>query len=181
VISSHDYILSTPRLGLRKWLPADIPPFARMNQDPVVREFFPNLMTFDESVNGVRWIERHFDEYGYGLYAVEELSTGEFIGFTGFSHPSFDAWFTPCVEIGWRLKQEAWGQGYATEAARACLQHGWGMLGLTKVLSFTAAGNNRSERVMQKIGMTRIGEFEHPGVAPGHVLRPHVLYEAEAP
>jgi RimJ/RimL family protein N-acetyltransferase len=171
------YIISTPRLGLRRWLPADVEPFARMNQDPVVREFFPNLMTFDESRASVRVIERHFDEYGYGLYVVDLLSTGEFIGFTGFSHPSFDAWFVPCVEIGWRLLPEAWGQGYATEAARECLRHGFGVLGLTKVLSFTAVLNTRSERVMQKIGMTRVGEFGHPGVAQGHVLRPHVLYE----
>jgi RimJ/RimL family protein N-acetyltransferase len=174
------YILTTPRLGFRRWAPADIQPFACMNADPAVREYFPNLMTFDESVTSVRIIERHFDEYGYGLYAVDLLSPGEFIGFTGFSHPGFDAWFTPCVEIGWRLKQEAWGQGYATEAARACLAHGFAVLGLTKVLSFTAVLNIRSERVMQKIGMTRVGGFEHPGVAPGHVLRPHALYEAVA-
>jgi RimJ/RimL family protein N-acetyltransferase len=174
-------ILSTPRLGLRRWRAADIPPFAGMNQDPAVREFFPNLMTYDESAASVRLIERHFDEYGYGLYAVDLLSTGEFIGFTGFSHPGFDAWFTPCVEIGWRLRKEAWGQGYATEAAQACLSYGWATLGLTKVLSFTAAVNTRSERVMQKTGMTRVGGFEHPGVAMGHVLRPHVLYEAGTP
>ena len=170
-------ILTTPRLRLRRWLPADIPPFARMNQDPAVREFFPNLMTYDESAASVRVIERHFDEYGYGLYAVEVGLTGEFIGFVGFSHPGFDAWFTPCVEIGWRLRKEAWGQGYATEAARAALAYGFETLGLTKVLSFTAVLNTRSERVMQKIGMTRVGEFEHPRIEPGHVLRPHVLYE----
>jgi [ribosomal protein S5]-alanine N-acetyltransferase len=180
-MSTHpDYILTTPRLGLRRWLTADIPLFARMNQDPAVREFFPNLMTYDESAASVRLIERHFDEYGYGLYAVDLLSTGEFIGLTGFSHPGFDAWFTPCVEIGWRLKQEAWGCGYATEAARACLSQGFGTLGLTKVLSFTAVLNTRSARVMEKIGMTRVGGFEHPGMAVGHVLRPHVLYEVAA-
>ena len=180
MINGRKYILTTPRLGLRRWLPADIPPFARMNQDPAVREYFPSLMTFDESRASVRMIGRHFDEYGYGLYAVELLSTGEFIGFCGFSHPGFDAWFTPCVEIGWRLRQEAWGQGYASEAAQACLSHGWATLGLTKVLSFTAVLNTRSERVMQKIGMTRVGGFEHPVVAEGHVLRPHVLYEVAA-
>jgi len=179
MITHPDYILTTPRLGLRRWMTADIPPFARMNQDPAVREYFPNLMTYDESAASVRLIERHFDEYCYGLYAIDLLSTGEFIGFCGFSHPGFDAWFTPCVEIGWRLRKEAWGRGYATEAAQACLSQGFGTLGLTKVLSFTAAVNTRSERVMQKIGMMRVGEFEHPGVAMGHVLRPHVLYVTE--
>jgi len=180
VIHHPDYILTTPRLGLRRWLPADIPPYARMNQDPAVREYFPSLMTYEESAVSVRLIERHFDEYGYGLYAVDVLLTGEFIGFNGFSHPGFDAWFTPCVEIGWRLRQEAWGQGYAVEAAQAVLAYGLGTLGLTRVLSWTAVLNTRSERVMQKIGMTRVGEFEHPGVAYGHVLRPHVLYEVAA-
>lgn len=180
MISPHGYILSTPRLRLRRWLPADVPVYARMNRDPAVREFFPSLMTYDESAVSVRVIERHFDEYGYGLYAVEVGLTGEFIGFTGFSHPGFDAWFTPCVEMGWRLCKEAWGQGYATEAARAALAYGFGTLGLTRVLSFTAVLNTRSERVMQKIGMTRVEEFGHPGIAEGHVLRPHVLYKVEA-
>src|ERR1700722_13575950 len=166
-----DYILTTPRLGLRRWLPADIPPYARMNQDPAVREFFPNLMTYDESAASVRVIERHFDEYGYGLYAVDLLSTGEFIGFDGFSHPGFDAFFTPCVEIGWRLRREAWGFGYATEGAAACLRYGFEELGLERIYSFTAVPNVRSERVMQKIGMKKAGEFDHPKLKEGHWLR----------
>jgi ribosomal-protein-alanine N-acetyltransferase len=173
------YLITTARLGLRRWQPADLEPFTRMNKDPVVMEYFPRLMTAAETAEMVERIDSFFDQHGYGLYAMDLRSTGEFLGYTGFAQPSFESWFTPCVEIGWRLKKEAWGRGYATEAAGACLSHGFSAIGLTKVLSFTAAVNIRSERVMQKIGMTRVGDFEHPAVVPGHVLRPHVLYAVE--
>ena len=129
----------------------------------------------------VQRISAFFDENGYGLYALELRSTGEFIGFTGFTKPAFDAWFTPCIEIGWRLRQECWGQGFATEAARACLDHAFQKLALDKIFSFTAVPNTRSEKVMQRIGMIKLGEFDHPRVAPGHRLRPHVLYEIQSP
>ena len=171
------YNLTTPRLGLRRWLPSDLEPFAQMNQDPAVREFFPGLLTYDETKEMVESLERHFDQHSYGFYAMDLLETGEFLGFTGLSHPSMDAWFTPCVEIGWRLKKEAWNRGYATEAALACLRHGWDVLGLSKIYAYTAVLNVRSERVMQKIGMRKAGGFEHPKIAPGHPLRLHVVYE----
>ena len=111
MLSSPLYKLTTPRLGLRRWLPSDLEPFAQMNQDPAVREFFPGLLTYDETKEMVESLEHHFDQYGYGFYAMDLLETGEFLGFTGLSHPSLDAWFTPCVEIGWRLKKEAWNRG----------------------------------------------------------------------
>ena len=177
MLLSHSYHLTTPRLGLRRWLLSDLEPFAQMNQDPVVREFFPGLLTYDEAIEMVQLLEHHFDQYGYGFYAMDLLETGEFLGFTGLSHPSLDAWFTPCVEIGWRLKKEAWNRGYATEAALACLRHGLDVLGLSKIYAYTAVLNLRSERVMQKIGMRKAGAFEHPKVAPGHPLRLHVVYE----
>jgi [ribosomal protein S5]-alanine N-acetyltransferase len=149
-----------------------------MNLDPVVMEFFPRILTRVETDAMVQRIEEHFEQYGYGLYALELLSSGEFLGFTGFSHPSFQSRFKPCIEIGWRLKKETWGRGYATEAAEACLRYGFDTWGFDKVLSFTAAVNTRSERVMQKIGMRHSGFFDHPAVEVGHSLRPHVLYEA---
>jgi ribosomal-protein-alanine N-acetyltransferase len=150
-----------------------------MNRDPAVREFFPGLMSYDQAAEMITRLEHHFDQYKYGFYAMDLLSTGEFIGFTGLSQPSFQSWFTPCVEIGWRLKQEAWGCGYATEAALACLQHGWEGLGLERIYSFAVAGNIRSERVMQKIGMKKHGEFDHPNLDEGSSLRRHLLYVAE--
>lgn len=177
--STSSFILSTDRLGLRRWVARDIEPFIRMNGDPAVMQHFPRAYTREESIAMVGRIEAFFDEYGYSLYALELRSTGEFIGFTGFAQPSFDSWFTPCIEIGWRLRQEYWGQGFATEAARACLEHGLQTLGLKKVYSFTAILNTRSEKVMLRIGMTRLGEFDHPRIGPGHPLRPHVLYVIE--
>ena len=150
-----------------------------MNQDPAVREFFPGLMSYDQAADMITRLEHHFDQYGYGFYALDLLSTGEFIGFTGLSHPSFESWFTPCVEIGWRLKQEAWGCGYATEAAAECLAHGLGELGLEKIYALAVAGNIRSERVMLKIRMKKAGEFDHPGIEVASWLRRHVLYVAE--
>ena len=170
------YILSTGRLGLRRWVATDIDPFIRMNDDPIVMRYFPRLYTAEESTAMVQRIGAFFDQHGYGLYALELRTTGEFIGYTGFAEPSFDSWFTPCTEIGWRLRQEFWGQGLATEAARACLDHGFQTLGLQNIFSFTATVNTPSERVMQRIGMSKLGEFDHPRIEPGHPLSRHVLY-----
>ena len=170
------YLLSTPRLGLRRWRPSDLEPFTRMNLDPAVMEYFPGMMTPEETAAMVERIDAFFERNGYGLYAMDLLSTGEFLGYVGFARPSFGSWFTPCVEIGWRLCHGAWGRGYATEAASECLRHGFDRLGLEKIYSFTAKVNTRSERVMQKIGMEPAGEFDHPSIGEGHVLRRHVLY-----
>jgi ribosomal-protein-alanine N-acetyltransferase len=178
---SSEYIIITDRLGLRRWKTADEFVFAAMNQDPAVMEFFPRLLTPEETAGFIARIKAFFDETGFGLFAVEVCATREFIGYAGFARPSFTSFFTPCIEIGWRLRREAWGRGYATEAAQACLHYGFGSLRLGNIYSWTARTNTRSERVMQKIGMLRIGEFEHPGIGAGHVLRPHVLYLSENP
>ena len=123
-------------------------------------------------------IRKHFDRHGYGLWAVELPELAPFIGFVGLSIPSFEAHFTPCVEIGWRLACEHWGRGYASEAATAALDFGFGELGLAEIVSFTSTVNQRSMRVMERIGMTRAPEddFDHPSLAEGHPLRRHVLY-----
>jgi RimJ/RimL family protein N-acetyltransferase len=176
-----NYILSTERLGLRHWIPDDEEPFIRMNQDPAVMEFFPRILSRDESIAMIGRIRAFFAENGYGLFAVELKATGEFIGFTGFAAPTFESFFTPCIEIGWRLRKEVWGKGYAPEAARACLQYGFDVLRLIKIFSFTARVNTRSQRVMQKIGMQPLGEFEHPRLEEGHPLRGHVFYGMAAP
>lgn len=172
------YLLTTPRLGLRRWQPADLGPFAEMNADPAVREFFPNLMTREQTAESIRRIETHFDQHGYGFYALDVLETGEFIGFTGLVYlDSFEAWFVPCVEIGWRLRRDAWGRGYAPEAAQACLTYAWNILKLPRVYAYTAESNAKSRRVMQKIGMTLSGQFDHPTIEAGHPLQRHVVYE----
>lgn len=123
-------------------------------------------------------IETHFSKHGFGLYAAELRSESRFIGYVGFNIPTFQAAFTPCVEIGWRLAAEYWGQGLATEAAREIVRYGFTELGLDELVSFTVPSNVRSIRVMEKVGMSRDpnGDFDHPQLPAGHRLRRHVLY-----
>ncbi len=170
--------LRTERLILRHWRPSDRAPFARLNADPRVMEFFPALLTAAESDATVGRVEEHWRQYGFGPYAVELASDGAFIGFIGLFVPAFEAAFTPCVEIGWRLAVECWGQGLATEGARAVVGHASDVMGLGALVSFTALGNFRSRRVMEKLGMTRdpAEDFDHPSLPGGHPLRRHVLY-----
>ena len=170
--------LRTERLLLRRWREADRAPFAALNADPEVMEHFPAPLSREESDAFVDRIEAFWAEYGFGLWAVERLDTGQFIGFDGLSMPSFEAQFTPCVEVGWRLAREHWGHGFATEAARAAMADGFDRLGLDEIVSFTATTNVRSMAVMERLGMTRDprDDFDHPRVPEGHRLRRHVLY-----
>lgn len=169
--------LRTPRLQLRRWQDTDIQDFAKLNADPIVMEYFPNTLTLNDTTTMVERIEAGFEQYGFGLWAVVLSSDNTFIGFTGLSVPSFQAPFTPCVEIGWRLSKAHWGQGYATEAAKAALDYGFRVAGLSEVVSFTAVPNLRSRRVMERLGMKPMGTFEHPKISEGHWLRPHVWYQ----
>lgn len=171
------YILSTKRLGLRRWNETDIKPFTEMNKDAEVMKYFPNILTDRETIEMMQRINLHFEKNNFGLFAVEDKITNQFIGFTGFNIPAFDMFFTPCVEIGWRYKKEVWGQGFATEAAKACLQYGFQTLGFEKVLSFTSVINTPSEKVMKKIGMRKSREFNHPRIDVTNILCRHVLYE----
>ena len=166
--------IRTDRLLLRAWRPEDREPFAAMNADPVVMEHFPAPLTREQSDAFVDRIEEHFAQHGYGLWVVDD---GEFCGFTGLLWATFDAPFNPSLEVGWRLKRDAWGKGYATEAATAALQRGFQEV--ERINSFTALVNVRSWRVMERLGMRRDIEFDHPRVPEGHPVRPHVLYLAE--
>jgi RimJ/RimL family protein N-acetyltransferase len=170
--------LTTDRLVLRQWKDSDYEPFAALNADPAVMEHFPAPMTREASDGFVDRISADLDRRGFGLWALEVRETGEFIGFTGLSVPSFEAHFTPAVEVGWRLAKGAWGKGYATEAALASLAYGFGPAGLDEIVSFTATPNIPSQRVMQRIGMTHdeAGDFDHPRLEPGHRLERHLLY-----
>lgn len=172
--------LETERLLLREWLAEDRRPFAALNADERVMEYFPHPLSRAESDAFVDRIIAEWAECGRGLYAVELRGEGRFIGYVGLHRATFDAPFTPCVEIGWRLAADVWGRGYATEAARAVLRDAFGRLGLRRVYSFTAAVNGRSERVMRRLGMRSLGGFDHPALPVGHPLRPHVLYTAAA-
>ncbi len=211
------------RLILRPWLESDREPFAALNADPQVMEFYPSTLTRPESDAMVDRIQARFDESGWGLWAVEmlrarlpdqdspqetspvssknsvlgisdsslpqtdrpqELSkNGPFIGYVGLSVPRFEAHFTPCVEIGWRLAREFWGRGLATEAARVACRFGFEQLGFNEIVSFTAATNERSRRVMRRLGMTHDPEddFDHPSLPEGHPLRRHVFFRLANP
>ena len=171
--------LTTPRgLLLRHWGEDDLAPFAALNADPRVMEFFPKRLTREESDVRVERIRRHWEEHGFGLWAVEAPGVAPFIGFVGLSVPSFEAPFTPCVEIGWRIAADHWGKGYAREAARAVLDDGFKRVNLGEVVSFTVPANLRSRRVMERLGMTHspAEDFDHPLLPEGHSLRRHSLY-----
>ncbi|WP_329262113.1 GNAT family N-acetyltransferase [Actinoallomurus sp. NBC_01490] len=167
---------------LRRWRDGDREPFAAMNADPEVMEHFPATLTRYESDALIDRIETRFDEYGFGLWALEVAETGQFIGFTGLSVPGFNAHFTPAVEVGWRLSRSSWGHGYATEAARRALAFAFDDVELAEVVSFTSHTNLRSQMVMKRIGMTNdpADNFDHPLLDEDHPLRPHVLWRMTA-
>jgi RimJ/RimL family protein N-acetyltransferase len=154
-----------------------------MNADPRVREFFPSVLTYRESADSMESIREHFQRRGFGLWAVEVIGGAPFIGFIGLSVPSFAAPFMPCVELGYRLAFEHWGRGYATEGSRAGIEFGFATLGLPEIVAMTAVLNERSRRVMERLGMQRnpADDFDHPNIAVGHSLRPHVLYRLTRP
>lgn len=171
----HAFI-ETPRQTLRQWKQSDEEPYIKLNADPQVMEYFPSVKTPAETLAQIKKISDYIDKNGYGFFAVERKDSHQFIGFTGLCDPGFEAHFTPCVEIGWRLSKDNWGQDFATEAALACLDFGFDKLDLNEIYSFTSVHNDRSEKVMQRIGMNKIGEFNHPLIADGHWLKRHVVY-----
>ncbi len=175
--------LRTDRLYLRRWRASDRPPFARLNGDPRVMEFFPGTLSRPESDARVDRIEAHFTQHGFGLWAVEIPEITPFAGFIGLSIPPFEAPFTPCIEMGWRLDAAHWNRGYATEGARATLVFAFRWLQAEEIVSSTVPVNVRSRRVMEKIGMTHTAsdDFDHPLLAEGHPLRRHVLYRLRRP
>jgi RimJ/RimL family protein N-acetyltransferase len=176
-------MLETERLLLRRWKPSDREPFAEMNADPRVMEFFPDCLTREESDRLIESIESHFDNHGFGLFAAELKAESKLIGFIGLHVAGFQAHFTPCVEIGWRIAAPYWGQGLATEGSRAVVRFAFDRLRLENLVSFTAPGNMASRRLMEKLGMTHDPQedFDHPKLPPGHRLRRNVLYRLKNP
>jgi len=171
-------LIRTPRLLLRDWCDADLEPFAALNAHAEVMRYFPAPLSRAESDALAARIRAELAERGFGMWAVESPGEAPFLGFVGLAAPAFRAPFTPCIEIGWRLAWRFWGKGYASEAARGVLDRAFGELGLREVVSFTTVTNTASRRVMEKLRMRRDPreDFEHPSLAAGHPLRPHVLY-----
>lgn len=173
--------LSTERLLLRPWRQEDLPAFAALNADPRVVEFLPKRLERAESDALAARIAAHFRRHGCGLWAVEVPGVAPFIGFAGLAVPGFEAHFTPCVEVGWRLAFAHWGRGYATEAARRVLAHAFGPLGRAEIVSFTTRDNRRSRAVMERLAMRYdpADDFLHPALPADHPQRPHVLYRLD--
>jgi len=173
--------LRSRRLLLRRWRDDDRTPFAALNADPAVMEHFPATLSRQESDALVDRIEAGFDDRGWGLWAVEVPDAAAFVGFVGLNPATFEAPFTPAVEIGWRLAREHWGNGYATEGALAALGFGFDTLALDEIVSFTTHANTRSRQVMEKLHMQHdsADDFENPNVPEGDPSRPHVLYRLD--
>lgn len=171
-------MLQTERLILRGWQPSDLAPFAQINADAEVMQYFPATLSWQESEALIERIKNHHQVHGFGLWAVEERTTGAFMGLIGLNVPTFQAHFTPAVEVGWRLAKAFWGKGYATEGARKAISYGFEVIGLTEIVSFTAQSNLRSIAVMKRLGMTyqEADDFDHPSLPSNHPLQRHVLY-----
>jgi len=171
-------ILETERLILRQWKQGDLPEFARMNGDERVMEFFPSTLSVEESNQLAERIQQELQEKEYGLWAVEVKGGASFVGFVGLRDQDFPAPFTPCIEIGWRLSFDHWGNGYAFEAASRITEYALQEIKLKEIVSFTSSTNTRSRKLMEKLGMTYNpqDDFDHSKLPNGHPLQPHVLY-----
>ncbi len=170
------------RVVLRPWREDDYEPFAALNADPEVMRYFPAMLSRAESDSVARRVGALVDERGWGWWAVELHEAGAFVGFVGLADPGFEAPFMPAIEIGWRLAREAWGNGYATEAARLALAYAFDVIEADRVVSFTVPANTRSRNVMTRLGLHHVegGDFDHPRVPVDSPLRRHVLYEISA-
>jgi RimJ/RimL family protein N-acetyltransferase len=174
-------VLRGARVLLRGWTPGDAKPFAELNADPIAMEFLPGCLKRAESDALIERLQAGLEARGWGLWCLEV--DGECAGFVGLSVPTFEAAFTPCTEIGWRLAPRFWGRGYATEGARLALVFGFQQIRLLEIVSFTTVANQRSRRVMERIGMSRDphDDFDHPRLPIGHPMRAHVLYRIRSP
>ena len=171
-------LIQTERLTLRPWCQEDLEPFAALNADSRVMECFPSVLSRQESEQMMKRMQAKIEEQGWGLWAVSIPGVSNFIGFIGLSEPSFNAHFTPTVEVGWRLAYDFWEKGYATEGALKALEYGFETLNLKEIVSFTTTQNHRSIKVMKKIGLHHdpVDDFDHPKLAENHPLKRHVLY-----
>jgi RimJ/RimL family protein N-acetyltransferase len=174
----HIIELETKRLFLRQWKNSDFDAFSAISADERVMEFFPSELSKAQSDAMALKCQSLINERGWGFWALEEKRSNQFIGFTGLHNPTHSLPFMPCVEIGWRLSPDFWGQGLVTEAAQAALKVAFTQLNLDEIVSFTVTDNLRSQAVMKRLGMIKEPEnFEHPALPVGHKLREHVLYK----
>jgi RimJ/RimL family protein N-acetyltransferase len=168
------------QVTLRQWRDSDLEPYAAMNADAEVMRYFPSLLTHDQSEASLVRQRTLIEQRGWGLWAVDV--DGAFAGFTGLAIPGFEAPFMPCVEVGWRLRREYWGRGVAYRGALQALDYGFTVLKLPEIVSFTAAVNAPSRRLMERLGFVRdmANDFDHPSIPQGHELQRHVFYRKRA-
>ena len=172
-----EYIFKSERLGFRNWAEKDLTEFAKINADLDVMEYFPKPLTKNETSEFITRLQNHYEKNGYNYFATEILKTGELIGFIGLAYQDYETEFTPATDIGWRLKKTAWGNGYATEGAKKCLEFGFNKLNLDKIISVFTEKNIKSENIMKKIGMKKIGKFNHPKLKEYPEYEKCVCYE----
>ncbi len=172
----NKYLFTSERIGFRKWCLDDFDSLFKLCSSEKVMKYFPKTLDHEQTQKFLNRLIDVYDEQGFVFYAIELLETGEFLGFTGLVNIAVDAFFTPSVEIGWRLVDSQWNKGLATEAANRCLEFGFTNLGLNEIVAYTTHNNVPSERVMIKIGMKKIGTFDHPDIAVDTGLNPMLVY-----
>lgn len=173
------YIFTSARLGFRNWHFADIDKMHEINSDEKVMEFFPGIPTKEQTAEFVERMKKQFEDKKFCYFAVDKLHDSEFIGFIGLSEQTYEADFTPCVDIGWRIKRSEWNNGFATEGAKKCLEYALNDLHLKNVYSVAPKVNTKSEHIMAKIGMKKQYEFEHTLLVNNNRLKTCVLYKTE--
>ena len=173
----NEYIFKSERLGFRNWKDEDLEEFAKLNSDEEVMKHFPKTLSNKEVVEFIERLKTHYEKNGFTYYATEILGSKEFIGMIGIAKQEYKTNFTPAIDIGWRLKRNAWGKGYATEGAKRCIEHAFNELDIIKIISVCVVKNKKSENVMKKLGMKRKGEFNHPEIINHPEYKKHVCYE----
>ena len=173
------YIFTSDRLGFRNWTSTDIDKMHEINSDEKEMEFFPGIPTKQQTIEFVERMKKQFEDIGFCYFAVDKLEENEFIGFIGLSKQTFEADFTPCIDIGWRIKSSEWNKGLATEGAKKCIDYALNDLKLEKIYSIAPKINTKSEHIMTKIGMKKQYEFEHSLLTNNDQLKNCVLYKTE--
>lgn len=171
-----EYLFTSKRLGFRNWHDADVAVMAMINADPEVMQYFPSIKTYAETADFVKRMQKEYTDKGYCYFAVETLADKKLIGFVGISEQTFESDFTPFTDIGWRLAKSAWGNGYATEGAKQCLEYAFDVLNIYEVNAIAPVVNLPSISVMKKIGMKEIIDFEHPLLIDNIRLKKCLLY-----
>ncbi|MDN3202761.1 GNAT family N-acetyltransferase [Algoriphagus sediminis] len=178
--AKNNYLFSTERLGFKLWENHDLEPFTAMNSDSETMKFFAGLMDKEASEKKMIQMNKMYKDHGYCYFCVNLLSTNEFVGIIGLGYKDFQTDFTPCTDIGWRIRRDFWNQGLSTEGAQACLDYGKS-LGLNEIVSMASPNNHASIRVMEKIGMQYWKHFDHPELSESPHLNPMVLYRIKFP